>query len=171
MPGRIVVSATEPDLEVNETLFPHRLATALGNPPAYEELEFDKDGRLTLLDVYLWITRQVAQEYVTAELLATEHALLDDNGDGRGTEIQIDYLSEELGGRLRAGQDPPPLKTDGLRAREIVLSWPAPGVPAAAVSPRATDPNVPATPNPEERSPEPRPPMPPEDPQQDARNE
>jgi hypothetical protein len=140
-PGRVVISATEPDLEVNETLFPHKLATALGNPPPYEELDSDKDGRLTLLDFYLWIARQVAQEYVTGELLATEHALIDDNGDGRGAEVQIDYLSEELGGRLRAGQDPPARpKTDGLRASEILVSWPTPGA-----IPPAKDPSAPAS--------------------------
>jgi hypothetical protein len=139
MPGRVVVSATEPDLEVNETLFPHTLAKALGSPPAYAELEADRDGRLTLLDVYLWTARQVAQEYATGELLATEHSLVDDNGDGRGTEVQIDYLPEELGGRLRPGQEPPTRpKTDGLRAGEIVLSWPA--KPAAEAPPPESQP-------------------------------
>jgi hypothetical protein len=145
-PGRVVISATEPDLEVNESLFPHKLAAALGNPPPYEELEADKDGRLTLFDAYLWITRQIAQEYVTGELLATEHALIDDNGDGRGTEVQIDYLPEELGGRLRAGQEPPTQpKGDGLRACEIVLRWPTPAPDAPAPAAKTPDTNSPAT--------------------------
>ena len=126
-PGRIVIAATEPDLEVNETLFPHKLAAALGGPPPTEEIDFNQDGRVTLLDVYLWTTREVAEEYATGELLATEHSLLDDNGDGRGTEIQIDYLPEELGGRLRAGQDPPARPAgDGVRAAELILVWPTP---------------------------------------------
>jgi hypothetical protein len=126
-PGRIVITATEPDLEVNETLFPHKLAAALGDPPPSEEIDFNQDGRVTLLDVYLWTAREVAREYATGELLATEHSLLDDNGDGRGTEIQIDYLPEELGGRLRAGQDLPDRPAgDGLRAAELILSWPTP---------------------------------------------
>lgn len=148
LPGRLVISATEPDLEVNETLFPHKLATALGNPPHYSEMESDKDGQLTLYDVYLWTARQVAQEYVTGELLATEHSLIDDNGDGRGTEVQIDYFPEELGGRLRAGQDPPARpKTDGLRACAIVLTWPDPSAPLPEPDPRAAEVRPPQPPD------------------------
>jgi hypothetical protein len=160
-PGRIVIAATEPDLEVNETLFPHKLAIALGSPPPYEELEFDKDGRLTLLDVYLWTTRQVAQEYVTGELLATEHAQLDDNGDGRGAEIQIDYLPEELGGRLKAGQEPARPKADGEKAIEIVLSWPVAGADSPA--PAEADPNAPPASNAPDTPQESSPPAPLED--------
>ena len=130
-PSRVVISATEPDLEVNETLFPHKLVALLGpTPPPYLEFEADGDGRLTVLDLYLLAARQTAQDYATNMLLATEHSLLDDNGDGRGTELQIDYLPEELGGRLKAGQEPPALKGDGLLARRLHLSWPpSPPVP------------------------------------------
>src|SRR5207244_11850193 len=37
-PGRVVISATEPDLEINETLLPHKLANALGAPPPAKAL-------------------------------------------------------------------------------------------------------------------------------------
>jgi len=124
-PGRIVVVATEPALEVNETLFPHQLAKALAEPPPMADFDVDGDGLPTLLDAYLWAARETAQEYATSELLATEHALLDDDGDGRGTELQIDYLPEELGGRLRPGRGkPPPRAGDGARARGVVLPVP-----------------------------------------------
>ncbi|MEX2027320.1 MAG: hypothetical protein WEH44_08460 [Pirellulaceae bacterium] len=76
MPGRIVITATEPDLEVNETLYPHKLARALSGTISYGEMEMDRDGHLTLLDLYLWIARDTAQEYMTGMLLATEHALM-----------------------------------------------------------------------------------------------
>jgi hypothetical protein len=130
-PGRIVISATEPDLEVNETLFPHKLARGIATPPALAEFDIDGDKQATLLDLYLWTARETTQEYVTGELLATEHALIDDNGDGRGTEVQIDYLSEELGGRKRAGRDPPAsLKGDGALAQRIPFNLP-PTLPAS----------------------------------------
>jgi hypothetical protein len=132
LPGRVVITATEPDFEVNETLFPQHLAKAIGEPPDAKELDIDADGRVSLLDVHLWTARAVAQEYVTAELLATEHALLDDTADGRGTEVQADYLSEELGGRLKAGADKPvPRPGDGDVARKIRLYHP-PGPPHPA---------------------------------------
>ncbi len=57
-PGRIVIAATEPDLEVNETLFPHKLAQVIGSPPPEGELDIDRDGQRTLLDLYLWTVRE-----------------------------------------------------------------------------------------------------------------
>ncbi|HEX5104485.1 MAG TPA: hypothetical protein VFV87_11770 [Pirellulaceae bacterium] len=142
--GRVVIVATEPDLEVNETLFPHTLVKALADPPPYLEFDADRDGKLTLLDAYLWSARDIAQQYVTGELLATEHSLLDDTGDGRGTELQINYLSEELGGRLKAGQDwPAPPTGDGALARQIRLAHP-PAPPVPEVQP---DPIIPAPSN------------------------
>ncbi|HEV3003717.1 MAG TPA: hypothetical protein VGX78_04620 [Pirellulales bacterium] len=123
--GRIVIAATEADAEVNETIFPVGLASALADPPVMQEFDVDGDGRSTLLDVYLWSARATAQEYATGELLATEHSLLDDDGDGRGSEVQLDYLNEELGGRLRAGRNrPTPRAGEGARARTILLPMP-----------------------------------------------
>jgi hypothetical protein len=134
LPGRIVIAATEADREVNETLFPHKLAAALADPPPFLELDLDDDGRLSLFDAYLWVTRETAQEYATNMLLATEHAQLDDNGDGRGTELQVDFLTEELGGRRRGRQQPVAVpQRDGARARGLFLAHPpSPPAPAGA---------------------------------------
>lgn len=137
-PGRIVIVATEADFEVNETLFPHKFVKLLADPPALAEFDFDGDGRATLLDAYLLAARDTAQDYAAGELLATEHALLDDNGDGRGTELQLGYLPEELGGRLRAGRSKPaPPTGDGAAARQIALAVPlaAPKAEPAAAEP------------------------------------
>src|SRR5262245_1867622 len=134
-PGRIVITATEPDLEVNETFFPHNLVKALGlSRPPYGELEADRDWRLTLLDVYLWAAQETAKEYLPNMLLATEHSLIDDNGDGRGTELQASYLPEELGGKLKAADKwPSPPSGDGALTRQIMLAYPpSPPVPLTA---------------------------------------
>ena len=129
--GRIVITATEPDLEVNETVFPHKLALALSAPPGYEEFDVDQDRRMTLLDLYLWTAKATAQDYGGGELVATEHAQIDDVGDGRGVELQAAFLPEELGGRLPAGKDPPLIATGkGAQARKIWLPFPlAPPAP------------------------------------------
>jgi hypothetical protein len=133
--GRVVMTATEPDLEVNETFFPHKLCRALGTaPPPYGELDVDRDWRLSLVDVYLWSAQETAKEFFPNMLLATEHSLLDDNGDGRGTELQATYLPEDLGGKLRAGEDwPSPPAGDGALTRTILLAHPpSPPVPLEA---------------------------------------
>ncbi len=114
--SRVVIVATEADFEVNETRFPHHLVDLLAGPPAIAEFDNDGDGRATLFDAYLAAARKTAQEYADGELLATEHALIDDNGDGRGTEAQLDYLPEELGGRRRTS---PPRR----RRLRVMAPW------------------------------------------------
>jgi hypothetical protein len=136
--GRVVISATEADLEVNETVFPLALAEVLASPPAPAELDVDHDGNLTLFDLYIAIAKNVAERYVSDETLSTEHSLIDDNGDGRGTEVQIDYLTEKQGGRLKEGKSPRPLRenSDGTFSSRVILPpppvKPAPEPPPAA---------------------------------------
>jgi hypothetical protein len=131
--GRVVIAATEADREVNETIFPLVLAEVLSNPPSAKEFDVDGDGRITLLDLYLTVSRAVLLAYAEAKDIPTEHALLDDNGDGRGTEVQLDYLEEDLGGRHKGGP-PPKVKTgqDGALAATIDLSALLRGEPAAS---------------------------------------
>jgi len=101
--GRIVITATEADLEVNETLFHLDLADVLSEPPGNDQFDKDGDHVITILDLYLTIARRVLLRYKAEKNIPTEHAQLDDNGDGRGTEVQLDYLEPELGGRHRRG--------------------------------------------------------------------
>lgn len=121
--GRVIITATEADREINETTFPHELAKLLADPPVADELDADKDGTNSLFDLYLTLTRRIAQSYADQKQLSTEHAQLDDNGDGRGTEVQRDYLSEELGGRNKTGTPPARSSTaDGHLSSQIVAS-------------------------------------------------
>jgi hypothetical protein len=65
------------------------------------------------------------KRYVDDEKLPTEHARLDDNGDGHGSELQESYLPPELGGR--AGPRPAPKigpKDDGALASKIHIDPP-----------------------------------------------
>jgi hypothetical protein len=121
--GRVVISATEADLEVNETLYAAALADVLANPPAPADFDADRDGKLTLFDLYIAVARNVVSRYLDEELLPTEHSQLDDNGDGRGTELQIDYLTEKQGGRAKVGKPPPQRKenADGALSARILL--------------------------------------------------
>lgn len=121
--GRVVITATEADLEVNETVFSMALAEVLASPPAASEFDADHDGNLTLFDLYIAVARNVVDRYLKAEFLPTEHALLDDNGDSRGTELQIDYLTEAQGGRAKEGNLPRPPRenADGALSTRISL--------------------------------------------------
>jgi hypothetical protein len=122
-PGRSVITATEADREVNETLFPHALADVLTTPPA--EIDRDKDGRISVFELYLAVVANVMKQYVDGENLPTEHAKLDDTGDGHGSELQEMYLPPELGGR--AGQSPPPKigpKDEGALASKTFIDAP-----------------------------------------------
>jgi hypothetical protein len=131
--GRVVITATQADWETNETDFPHELARVLSSPPAPAEQDFDKDGAITLFDVYLTTARNVAQSYVDRTLLATEHPTIDDNGDGASTELQIDFLTEEQGGRSRRRKKPVgvtvPPGGEGQTARSIKLQFLQPAAP------------------------------------------
>ena len=80
-PNRVIVTATRSGYEVNATRFGGYLAQAMADPAA----DLDKDGQTSLLEAFLLASREVAQFYKEAGRLATEHALLDDNGDGLGT--------------------------------------------------------------------------------------
>lgn len=124
--GRVVISATETDWETNETEFPHELARVLSSPPEAKEFDIDEDGAISLFDLYVTVARNLAQSYVDRELLATEHPLLDDNGDGRGTEVQIDFLTEEQGGRAKPKKpstSPMNSAGDGRTSKSITLSF------------------------------------------------
>lgn len=121
--GRVVITATEADLEVNETVCPHSLAEVISTPPAAADFDVDRDGSITLFDLYIVLARNVSQRYASDMDLPTEHAQLDDNGDGRGSELQIDYLPEDQGGR--AGKQPPPIikmNADGWISKQKPVS-------------------------------------------------
>jgi hypothetical protein len=76
-----IITATSSVLERNATRFArHFIAAYAGN-----EADADKDGRLSLLEAYTYARREVAREYESANELQSEHAMLDDNGDGKGT--------------------------------------------------------------------------------------
>ena len=83
------------------------------------EQDFDKDGRLTLFDLYVATAKEVAQNYATNEQLATEHSQLDDDGDGVGHEIQNAFLPEEQGGTPPGKKATKRPHRDGQRAAQI----------------------------------------------------
>ena len=118
---RVVIAATEADAETNETTFPAVFSRILANGLDLDENDFDKDGKFTLFDLYVAVTKEIAQTYATAEQLATEHAQLDDDGDGVGHELQNAFLPEEQGGTPPGKKAKGRPHRDGARAALIPL--------------------------------------------------
>lgn len=79
--GRVVITATKSGFEQNYARFGQYLAGAIAEPQA----DLDKDGQTSLLEAFLSASHRVDEFYSAAGRLVTEHALLDDNGDGLGT--------------------------------------------------------------------------------------
>jgi len=80
--GRIVITATKSGQETNATRFAGFFIAALKATDA----DTDQDGHTSVLETFVYANRLTADFYARAGRLATEHALLDDNGDGVGRE-------------------------------------------------------------------------------------
>lgn len=81
-PNRTVITATKTGGERNETQFPRYFAAALSSDAS----DLDKDGTLSLLEAFTFTRAEVARYYEQENLLLTEHAILEDDGDGEGSE-------------------------------------------------------------------------------------
>jgi hypothetical protein len=80
--GRIVITATRNGQESNATRFAGFFIAALKATDA----DTDQDGHTSILETFVYANRLTADFYTRAGRLATEHALLEDNGDGVGRE-------------------------------------------------------------------------------------
>jgi hypothetical protein len=113
--GRTIVTATKSAMERNQTEFPSYFVQAFGEDGA----DADKDQRVSVLEAFTYARREVERFYEKGHLLATEHAVLDDNGDGTGSAA------------------PDPATGDGAVARRTFLGGgestaDGPGAPADA---------------------------------------
>ncbi len=109
--GRVVITGTRSGSEQNYARFGQFLAEAVADPQA----DLDKDGQTSLLEAFLTASRRVTEFYKTEGRLATEHALLDDNGDGLGTPADW-FRGIRAVKRAQAGA-----ALDGLRAHQFHL--------------------------------------------------
>lgn len=79
--NRVIITATRSGYEQNFARFGKFFSESFGNPIG----DLDKDGEASLLETYLAAARKTASFYESEGRLATEHPLLDDNGDTLGT--------------------------------------------------------------------------------------
>lgn len=95
---RIICTSTRSGEERNATQFMGFFVKALENGSADQ----DRDGRISVLEVCRQASLQTQVWYEQEGYIPTEHALLDDNGDGLGTRLS--ELDHPAGDGLLAAQ-------------------------------------------------------------------
>ena len=100
--GRVVMTATRNGREWNATLFGGYFVEAFADGEG--EADQDRNERVSMLEAFVYARQRVVAAFEAEGILQTEHALLDDNGDGVGTDA------------------PDPLAGDGMVARTAFLS-------------------------------------------------
>jgi hypothetical protein len=99
---RIVITATSSGREYYATLFGDYFVAAFAEAGA----DTDKDERVSMLEAFAFARRETQREYDREKQLSTEHALLDDNGDGIGS------------------REPGEFEADGALAQRVYLQQP-----------------------------------------------
>ncbi|EDY84186.1 hypothetical protein VDG1235_3816 [Verrucomicrobiia bacterium DG1235] len=80
-PNRVIITATRSGTEQNYARFGELFVHSLRS----QRSDIDLDGRVSLLEAFVSASSAVETFYIEAGRLTSEHALLDDNGDARGT--------------------------------------------------------------------------------------
>lgn len=106
---RVIITSTKSPDEVFYARFGEYFAEAVGGLP---EADLDQDKQVSLLEAFRHASKSIATYYENDGRLATEHALIEDNGDGIGTRSEV-FGSDAL---VPAG-----MAVDGERAAQWVL--------------------------------------------------
>jgi hypothetical protein len=109
--NRIIITATRSGHELNYARFGERFAQAVASPSA----DIDQDGQTSVLEAFVTAAQQVQAFYSENGRLATEHALIDDNGDRQGTPAEW-FRGTRLQRRPQGSTEP-----DGARANQVAL--------------------------------------------------
>lgn len=80
--GRVIITATSTAAQKYHSRFAPAFIEAL----AANDADLDKNGRISFLEAFTFASRHVAEHYKQAGFMATENALLDDNGDAKGRD-------------------------------------------------------------------------------------
>jgi hypothetical protein len=80
-PNRVLITATRSVRETNATEFGEFFAEAMVGGGS----DLDHDNRISLLEAFTYARQEVARHYEEENEMQSEHAVLDDNGDGEGS--------------------------------------------------------------------------------------
>ncbi len=111
-PQRIIVTATQSGREQSAPRFGGFFAEAIADRQA----DLDRDGGVSLLEAFRHASRRVETSFGEEGLLATEHPLIEDDGDGVGTPAaRLDTQQAGVAGGAKIAS------RDGSRARQTFL--------------------------------------------------
>ncbi len=110
--NRIVVTATKSGTEQNFARFGDHFSDAF----LADDADLDHDDEVSILEAFLRASADVRSFYQSESRILSEHALIDDNGDGKGTPSSMFRAARAVG----QSADGSPL--DGALASTITLS-------------------------------------------------
>jgi hypothetical protein len=110
--NRVVITATKSGSEQNYARFGDYISQSISDP----EADLDHDFSVSILEAFLAASNRVAQFYANEERLASEQALLDDNGDAKGTPAVFYRGARPIKAPAEG------LQVDGLLAGRIIIS-------------------------------------------------
>ncbi|HUL75270.1 MAG TPA: hypothetical protein VLT86_19305 [Vicinamibacterales bacterium] len=84
-PGRVIITATNSVGQKYHTVFAEGFIRALSAP----EADQDKNGRISLLEAFTYAAQYTKQTYEQNGLMATEHAVFDDTGQGKAHDSAV----------------------------------------------------------------------------------
>ncbi len=135
-PNRTIVTATRSGIERHESYFGTHFAAAFVS----DDADTDQNGRTSILEAFEYARREVRRIYESDNRLLTEHALIDDNGDGEGSlepnvttgdgalaaRLFLDDVSAAASGdpviiALEQQRDSLALEVEALRARRSAM--------------------------------------------------
>lgn len=114
--NRIVVTATKSGEEQNFARFGAYLPKALLDARA----DLDHDDEVSLLEAVLKASVDTEDFYASDDRIRTEHAIIDDNGDQRGTPAEM-LKSVVLGSYTESESAKPSSLLDGAAAAKTIL--------------------------------------------------
>ena len=107
--NRVIVTATKSGFENNYARLGQYLSETISDTAA----DLDKDGQVSLLEAFILASGRVDEFYRQNGRLATEHGLVDDNGDTLGTPAN--WFRGVIGQKKAKGAN----QLDGLRANQF----------------------------------------------------
>ena len=107
--NRVIVTATKSGFENNYARLGQYLSETISDTAA----DLDKDGQVSLLEAFILASGRVDEFYRQNGRLATEHGLVDDNGDTLGTPAN--WFRGVIGQQKAKGAN----QLDGLRANQF----------------------------------------------------